>query len=192
VGYGVWYHGTRREHVAGIRANGLRAKYYGDDFQGFGYPYLTLSRNKGQAPLPERNVVMIFHVPDEEESAYLAVTENGLEAGLRKPLPPHDRGCRGPLTGQEAAFWHPAGVPKAAGADGRSARSREASCPFLVRSQVPALSRPHPSSTRFTARAVRLTVMAPPSRASAVTRVVEGKRLCQCRISFIALTSMDE
>jgi hypothetical protein len=60
----------------------------GDNFQGFGHPYLTLSRSRGQAPLPERNVVIIFHVPDDEASEYLAITENGIEAGLRKPLPP--------------------------------------------------------------------------------------------------------
>jgi hypothetical protein len=88
VGYGVWYHGTTRDHVASIRAYGLCAKYYGDNFQGFGHPYLTLSRDRAQAPLPERNVVIIFHVPDEEASAYLAISENGMEAGLRKPLLP--------------------------------------------------------------------------------------------------------
>jgi hypothetical protein len=74
--------------VASLRAHGLCARYYGDNFQGFGHPYLTLSRNRGQAPLPERNVVIIFHVPEDEASEYVAITENGMEAGLRKPLPP--------------------------------------------------------------------------------------------------------
>jgi hypothetical protein len=32
-------------------------------------------------------------VPDEEASAYLAITENGMEAGLRKPLPPRMIAC---------------------------------------------------------------------------------------------------
>jgi len=32
----VWYHGTYRENEASIREHGLRATYYGDNFQGFG------------------------------------------------------------------------------------------------------------------------------------------------------------
>lgn len=74
--------------MVGIREHGLCAKYYGDSYQGFGHPYLTLFRNKFNAALPGRDVVITFHVPDDEAVEHIALSLNGLEAGLRKPLPP--------------------------------------------------------------------------------------------------------
>ena len=52
----VWYHGTYRENEASIGEHGLRATYYGDNFQGFGIgtPYLTLFKDRSNAPLPGR------------------------------------------------------------------------------------------------------------------------------------------
>jgi hypothetical protein len=32
--------------------------------------------------------VFTFHVPDDEAGEYIALSMNGLEAGLRRPLPP--------------------------------------------------------------------------------------------------------
>lgn len=88
--YSVWYHGTHRANVASIREHGLRATYYGDNFQGFGVgtPYLTLFKDRSNAPLPGRDVVIIVHVPDDEAAEYLALADGGLTAGLRKALPP--------------------------------------------------------------------------------------------------------
>lgn len=71
MGYRVWYHGTSRENVASILQHGLRAKYYGSSYQGFGHPYLTLFRWKENTRLPARDVVITFHVPDEEAGEYL-------------------------------------------------------------------------------------------------------------------------
>jgi hypothetical protein len=87
----VWYHGTQlRANVADIRERGLCAKYYGDNFQGFGVgtPYLTLFKDRSNTRLPGRDVVIVLHVPDHEAAEYLAPADGGLTAGLRKALPP--------------------------------------------------------------------------------------------------------
>ncbi len=84
----VWYHGTYCENVASIRQHGLYATHYGDNFKGFGTPYLTLFKDKSNAPLPGRDVVIVLHVPDHEAAEYLVVADGGLTAGLRKALPP--------------------------------------------------------------------------------------------------------
>jgi len=55
----------KRQDVASIRERGLCAKYFGDSYQGFGQPYLTLFRNKFNAALPGREVVITFHVPHD-------------------------------------------------------------------------------------------------------------------------------
>ena len=88
--YTVWYHGTYRANVASIREHGLRARYYGDNFQGFGVgtPYLTLFKDRSNAALPGRDVVIVLHVPDDEAVVYLALADASLTAGLRKDLPP--------------------------------------------------------------------------------------------------------
>jgi hypothetical protein len=46
----------------------LLAKYYGDNFQGFGVgtPYLALFKDTSNAPLPGRDVVVVLHVHDDE------------------------------------------------------------------------------------------------------------------------------
>jgi hypothetical protein len=57
-----------RENEASIREHGLRATYYGDNFQGFGIgtPFLTLFKDRSNAPPPGRDVVVVLHVPDSE------------------------------------------------------------------------------------------------------------------------------
>lgn len=80
-----------RKNLASIKEDGLRARYYGTNFRGFGHPYLTLFRSKENASLPGREVVITFHVPDDEASRYLGLDSNGWEAGLAgllQPLPP--------------------------------------------------------------------------------------------------------
>ena len=86
----VWYRGTYRENEASIREHGLRATYYGDNFQGFGIgtPYLTLFKDRSNAPLPGGDVVVVLHVPDSEAGEFLAVADGGHCAGLRKAVPP--------------------------------------------------------------------------------------------------------
>jgi hypothetical protein len=88
--HSVWYHGTYRANVASIREHGLCAKYYGDNYQGFGFgtPYLTLFKDGSNAPLPSRGVVIVLHLPDDEAAEYLALAHDGLSTGLRKALPP--------------------------------------------------------------------------------------------------------
>lgn len=45
--HSAWHHAPYPENVASIRAYGLCAKYYGDNFQGFGIgtPYLILFKD---------------------------------------------------------------------------------------------------------------------------------------------------
>ena len=88
--HNIWYHGTHRANIASIHEHGLCATYYGDNFQGFGVgtPYLTLFKDRSNAPLPGRDVVITVHVPDDEAAEYLALADGSLAAGLRKALPP--------------------------------------------------------------------------------------------------------
>jgi hypothetical protein len=91
--YAVWYHGTWRENIPGIAARGLTAAYYGADYQGFGVPYHVLAKDREQAALGDRDVVITVNVAEGEAADYLTCLGRpaccqGLMSGLLQSLPP--------------------------------------------------------------------------------------------------------
>jgi hypothetical protein len=88
----TWHHGTRRELVKGIAAQGLRAKAYGGNYQGSGVPYHVLARERHQALLVDVDTVITLHIPNDKACEYLTCVHGscwcqGLMSGLMTVLP---------------------------------------------------------------------------------------------------------
>ena len=97
MSYSVWYHGTSREKVAGIVANGLSSVHLGRDWQtGWpGLPYHVLAKTRHQATgwaAEMSGAILTLHVPDDLRAEYLTCDDScywcqGNGSGLLKPLP---------------------------------------------------------------------------------------------------------
>lgn len=88
----TWYHGTRREFAGRIAVLGLRAKAYGGNYQGSGFPYHVLARKRHQALLVDVDTVITLHIPRDETHEFMTCANGqcwcqGLMSGLMRPLP---------------------------------------------------------------------------------------------------------
>ena len=95
--YSVWYHGTTRENVASILAEGLRSKHFGTDWHknwpGLPYHVLGMTRHQATGWAAEgTGAIFTLHVPDDVRCEFLTCDDScywchGNESGLIKPLP---------------------------------------------------------------------------------------------------------